>query len=351
MNFESLADAKSRIHELSYFQVLPLSAGFSGTARFDRLFLGPGTKQDLERVLTGWPAEAPCYLLDSGAHPVSANDLLGLGANEGLHLPAQPNLVHEGGLAGLKTVVHALLDPETGCPWDLKQTHQSLTKYLIEESYELIEAIERGSMDDMREELGDVLLQPIVHAEMASRRGDFDIEQIAQQQAEKLVRRHPHVFGDVVANDAEQVLKNWDAIKKAEKGTPQETSILDGVPRSMPALSRALSISKRAARTGFEWPNIEAVFGKLREELAELREAMAGKDPAKIEAELGDLLFTVVNIARWLEVDSEAALSKMLQRFTDRFKFMELSTEKPLDSLSAEEFDALWVKAKLSLNG
>lgn len=257
-----------------------------------------------------------------------------------------------GGLYGLVRVVDRLLGPG-GCPWDRAQTHRSLIRHLIEEAYELEEAVERGDLDQMREELGDVLLQPIMHAQMQALKGGWDIDVVAQTIVDKLVRRHPHVFGDAQADDPEHVLRNWDAIKRAENAQDpgKPGSVLDGVPRSTPALLRAWEISKRAARNGFEWPDLESVWDKFREEEAELREAMLSGDPDRIRDETGDLLFTLVNLARWMDIEPEEALRRMLDRFTHRFQAMEQLAEeqfadRPLRELSPQEWDALWHRAK-----
>lgn len=236
-----------------------------------------------------------------------------------------------------------------GCPWDQEQTHESLKKYLLEEAYEVLDAIDSGDPDKLKEELGDLLLQPIFHAQMEAKAGNWDIEEVARAISDKLVRRHPHVFGDTEVADADEVLKNWDQIKQREKGG-EPNSILAGVPRGMASLLRAHEISKRAARVGFEWPKIEAVFDKLHEEEAELREALVDGDPGRIEAEIGDLLFTAVNLARWSGVEPEEALRKMLNRFTERFQDMESASAKPLRELSAQEWDDLWVAAKSKEN-
>ena len=246
-------------------------------------------------------------------------------------------------LYDLVYVSDRLLGPG-GCPWDKAQTHESLKRYLLEESYELFEAIDSGSDEKLKEELGDVLLQPIMHAEMKKIAGGFDIDDVANAVVDKLVRRHPHVFGNVTAETTDDVLRNWDSIKRSERETQE--SILSGIPRAMPALLRALEVSKRAVRAGFEWPDIESVFDKLHEEEAELIRGLGSGDQAHIEAEIGDLLFTVVNLARWSKVEPEEALRKMLDRFTARFALMEQNADKPLTTLSPEEWDALWNDAK-----
>lgn len=248
----------------------------------------------------------------------------------------------------LVEIMDRLLGPG-GCPWDQEQTHESLKKYLLEEAYEVLDAIDSGDPEKLKEELGDLLLQPIFHAQMEAKAGNWDIEDVARAISDKLVRRHPHVFGDTEVADADEVLKNWDLIKQREKGG-EPNSILAGVPRGMASLLRAHEISKRAARVGFEWPELEAVFDKLHEEEVELREALVDDDPGRIEAEIGDLLFTAVNIARWSGVEPEEALRKMLNRFTERFQDMEAASAKPLRELSAQEWDDLWVAAKSKEN-
>lgn len=247
-------------------------------------------------------------------------------------------------LDGLAHLTDRLLGPG-GCPWDQEQTHETLKKYLLEEVYEVFEAIDSGDREHFREELGDLLLQPFLNAQISARDGGFSIQEVAQTITEKLIRRHPHVFGDVVATDTEAVLRNWAEIKRLEKKEGAR-STLDGVPPAMPALFRALQISKRAAKQGFEWPDYASVLEKLREELSELEEAVAGGDPARIEAELGDVLFTVVNLARWQRVDPEEALRKMLARFERRYRRMESSAEGPLADLSSEAWEQLWQMAK-----
>ena len=253
-------------------------------------------------------------------------------------------LIPHAPLDELAHVVDRLLGPG-GCPWDQAQTHDSLKKYLLEEAYETLDAIDSGDLAKLKEELGDLLLQPYMHAQMQKRDGSFDIDEVARGITEKLVRRHPHVFGDLSVEDADEVLRNWDRIKSKEKGGEPQ-SILAGVPKGMASLLRAHEISKRAVRVGFEWPSMESVFEKLHEEERELLEALAEGDQAKIESEIGDLLFTVVNIARWAKVEPEEALRRMLNRFTQRFMYMERVSEGDLTSLSPEDWDRLWNEAK-----
>ena len=244
----------------------------------------------------------------------------------------------------LVQVVDRLLGPG-GCPWDQAQTHDSLKKYLLEEAYEVIDAIDSGDQDAMCEELGDLLLQPVMHGQISKVANGFETNDAVRAIVEKLIRRHPHVFGDIHVADADEVLRNWDQIKQTEKSdVPQ--SIIAGVPKGMASLLRAHEVSKRVARVGFEWPDIAAVFDKLREEEQELKDALGKGNPKDIESELGDLLFTVVNIARWAKVEPEEALRTMVNRFSKRFMQMESIADKNLKSLTSEEWNELWIRAK-----
>lgn len=239
-------------------------------------------------------------------------------------------------------MVQRLIGPG-GCPWDQEQTHQSLRQHLLEETYEVLEAIDANNVEALREELGDVLLQPLMHSEIAT---TFSMKDVCNLLVDKLYRRHPHVFGEVQVGDSVEVLQNWDAIKKSEKGG---RSVLSGIPKAMPALLRAHEVSKRAARAGFEWQSVEGVFEKLDEEETELREAIVTQDHSQIKAEIGDMLFTIVNIARWLKIEPEEALAQMVDRFSHRFEQMESATDKPLGDLSFSEWDELWNRAKSSV--
>jgi tetrapyrrole methylase family protein/MazG family protein len=243
-----------------------------------------------------------------------------------------------GGVVGAIRVMARLRDE---CPWDRKQTHESLVKNLIEETYELVEAIASGSEGQLEDELGDVLLQVLFHSNIARQSGAFDIEDVAENLRQKLVRRHPHVFGDVEVDDADQVKANWDQIKEAERGGPRG-STLDGVPIGMPGLERATKIQRRAAEVGFDWSDVPPVFEKLLEEVGELREVIG--NGYRVAEELGDVLFTVVNLARHLRVDPELALRGAIGRFTSRFQAME--SVGPLIGLSPEELDQRWEQAK-----
>ena len=249
-----------------------------------------------------------------------------------------------GGLAGLVWMVNRLLGPG-GCPWDQEQTHRSLGPYLIEEAYELLEAIEQEDEEGMVEELGDVLLQPVMHGQMRAQAGGWDIEAIAAAVTTKLYGRHPHVFGEGAAiTDSAEVLKQWDRLKSQEKEEPR--SRLGGVPAAMPALMRAMEVSKRAARAGFEWPDVRGVWEKVHEEEGELWEALTRGDRDAAERELGDWLFSIVNIARWTKIDPETALRRMVDRFAGRFERMEELSPVPLEELSLDAWDELWVQAK-----
>ena len=245
-----------------------------------------------------------------------------------------------GGIVGAIQVMARLREE---CPWDRRQTHESLVKNLIEETYELVEAIGSGSEGQLEDELGDVLLQVLFHSNIARQARAFDIEDVAEVLRQKLVRRHPHVFGDVEVADAEEVKANWEQIKEGERGAARQ-STLDGVPVGMPALERAAKIQRRAADVGFDWPEAEPVFDKLSEEVEELRDAI--REAYRVPEELGDVLFTVVNLARHLNIDPELALRSAIERFTNRFGAMEAMG--PLDGLTLAELDERWEQAKSS---
>lgn len=260
-------------------------------------------------------------------------------------LPVPPATLEP--LARLRAVVHCLRAPG-GCPWDREQTHESLIPHVIEEAYEVAEAIRTGDPALIADELGDLLLQPVLHAEIASETGAFTIDSVATGLCEKLIRRHPHVFGETNADDSEAVLKQWDAIKRVEKGTQREP-YLSGVSQGLPSLMRAQKLQKKAARVGFDWPDVQPVIGKIREETAELEQALASGDSAALTHEVGDLLFSVVNLARKLGVDAESALAATNERFTRRFGHVEATLEaqgKELGKATLAEMDAAWDEAK-----
>ncbi|MDB6174613.1 MAG: MazG family protein [Chthoniobacteraceae bacterium] len=246
----------------------------------------------------------------------------------------------------LREIVARLRSP-TGCPWDREQTHTSLRAGLIEEAYEVVEAINNSDDANLREELGDLLLQVVFHAQIASEEGRFNFDEVAQDISEKLIRRHPHVFGEDQCADSAAVLVRWEEIKRAEKGITQ-TSALDGVSGGLPALMRAEKVQKKAARVGFDWSEVAPVLEKIREEIAEV-EAEIGEAPERIEDEIGDLFFSVVNLARKLRIDGEVALHRATDKFVGRFHQLEkLALERglALDKMTLAELDALWDDVK-----
>jgi MazG family protein len=239
-------------------------------------------------------------------------------------------------------IIARLRGPD-GCPWDRQQTHASLRANLLSECYEVLEALDSGNAAELSEELGDLLLQIVLHAQIAKDEGDFEIGDVIESIAEKLIRRHPHIFGTGKAKDAEEVMHNWEALKREER--PEGTSMLEGVPQDMPAMAYAYEISRRAVRVGFEWENLEGVIDKLIEEIKEIKEAGS---PEEKEREFGDLLFTLVNFARWQGIDSESALREANRKFFRRFAYMEELCRKrgrDLPSLSLQEWDELWEEA------
>jgi MazG family protein len=252
--------------------------------------------------------------------------------------------------ADLRAVVHCLRAPG-GCPWDREQTHESLIPHLLEEAYEVAEAIRNGDMPHLREELGDLLLQPLLHAEIASESGHFDLDAIARELTEKLIRRHPHVFGDASVTDTEGVLTQWDEIKRREKGETPATRKphLHGISHGLPALMRAQKVQKKTAKVGFDWPDLAPVLEKVQEEAREIIEAVAEKDAAAVAEEVGDFLFNAVNLARKLGVDAESALAAATAKFERRFGRVEreiLAQGKTLEDSTLEEMDAIWEATK-----
>ena len=250
-------------------------------------------------------------------------------------------------LTKLRAVVHRLRAPG-GCPWDQEQTHESLIPHVLEEAYEVADAIRSGDPALMCEELGDLLLQAVLHAEIASETGAFDLDRMAEGLTEKLIRRHPHVFGESSAETSAAVLQQWDAIKREEKGHQNE-GYLHGVGSGLPGLMRAQKLQKKAARVGFDWPEMGPVVGKVREELAEVEEALQGGEMMKVEEEIGDLLFSVVNLARKAGVQAEAVMAAANEKFMRRFHAMEKRLEEggvSLDEASLEVMDAAWDEVK-----
>ncbi len=235
-----------------------------------------------------------------------------------------------------------------GCPWDAEQTHESLTRYLLEETYEVIEAIETHSPELLKEELGDLLLQPVFHAAIAEENGVFTMKDIIATLCDKLIRRHPHVFGDMQIADSAAQVENWEQIKKQEKGAERK-SALSGVPPNLPALLKAQKITEKAARVGFDWEHVDQVMAKVMEELHEFEEAMLANDSDHMEAELGDLLFAIVNLGRFLSINPEEALRKTILRFQQRFSHVEASLQAAnlqMKDTPLAEMDRLWEEAK-----
>jgi len=244
--------------------------------------------------------------------------------------------------------IMAILRSPSGCPWDREQTHQSLTRHLIEEAYEVVDAIEKGDLSHLREELGDLLLQIIFHAQMASEEGKFTIGEIIDDLVVKLKRRHPHIFSDLKVSSAQEVITHWEKIKKQEK----ERTILAGIPKSLPALLYAFMIQGKARRVGFDWEKSQDILEKLDEEVEEFKKAIL--EEGDIEDEVGDLLFTVVNIARHFDIDPETALRRVANKFYTRFEEMEKIAQKEgrdFEEMSLEEKDKLWERAKKSSGG
>jgi len=261
-----------------------------------------------------------------------------------LYVPPLPN---PGGLPAFQETVARLRAPD-GCPWDREQTHQTLRNNLLEEAYEVLAAIDADDASNLRQELGDLLMQIAMHVQIATEAGEFKFADVISQIDAKLKRRHPHVFGDLVVQGTQDVLRNWEAIKANERAEEGGTdrSRLDGVPAILPALARAQQIGERVARTGFDWPDLDGVLAKLAEEIAELR---AAEDAERREQEMGDLFFTLVNVARWLKVDAESALRSACDRFTSRYAEMERAARAQgleLADLPLADLDSLWEQAK-----
>ena len=247
-------------------------------------------------------------------------------------------------------VMRTLRAPD-GCPWDIKQTHETLKSDLIEEAYEVIDAIEGGDPSELEEELGDLLLQVVFHAQISADAGEFQFDQVADGISDKLIRRHPHVFGEVEVANADEVLQNWDAIKKTEKQAEGDApkSIVAGIPKHLPALQKAHQIQKRAARAGFDWDNIDDVFAKLHEEIDEVKEAISRNHEDDIKDELGDLLFSVVNVSRYLGHNPEELLNQNIKKFVARFQFVEdqvHATGRAFKEFTLAELDQFWDQAK-----
>ncbi len=306
-----------------------------------------------DRLLDLYPAEHAVLVIDTvlplAQREVALSDLADVVLPDGaacLLLPALPPERNFRTFGGLQGIVHRLRAPG-GCPWDRAQTHESLKPFLLEEAYEALAALDEGSPDKLREELGDLLLQVLLHAEIGLESGEFDLADVVEGIGRKLVRRHPHVFGDVRADTPEQVADNWEAIKRDERDERGESgTLLDAIPRAQPALALSQALQDRASRIGFRWPDVQAVLEKLVEELAELSEA---EDVGRRREELGVVLFVLTSVARAMDVDAEGALRLAAGRFRGRFGRMEaLATERgrELGELSLSEMEALWREAK-----
>lgn len=252
------------------------------------------------------------------------------------------------GIVRLLDVMRRLRAPD-GCPWDRKQTIDTLRGSLIEETYEVIDAMESGDRGDLKEELGDLLLQVVFQAQICDEETAFNFDDVANGIADKLIRRHPHVFGDVKADTPEEVIRNWDKIKQTEKGTETPRSLVAGIPRHLPALSRANLVQKRVARVGFEWDDLNDVVAKLEEELAEVKEAIAAKNEAAVREELGDLMFSAVNLTRYIGHDSEEVLNENIAKFMRRFQSLEEIVReegKEIENCSLDQLEDVWQTVK-----
>ncbi|MBR5641356.1 MAG: nucleoside triphosphate pyrophosphohydrolase [Firmicutes bacterium] len=258
----------------------------------------------------------------------------------------------------LQKIIEVLRAPG-GCPWDRAQTHESLTRGMVEEAYEVVQAIENHDRDNLIEELGDVLLQVVMHAQIAAESGNFGIRDICNREADKMISRHPHVFGPKLENSkdsaglsVDNVLDLWENIKEVEKSETSTTASMQKIPRHLPALLRSEKVQKKAARVGFDWPDVGGAFQKMDEESAELKEAYEQGDQAHIKEELGDLLFAITNISRFLGIDPEDALNATSNKFIQRFAYVESSAKvlgRRLEDMTLSEMDTLWEEAKTKL--
>lgn len=257
-------------------------------------------------------------------------------------------------LKQLIEVVAKLRSPEGGCPWDIAQTPQSLIPYIIEEAYEVVDAIKSGNSQALAEELGDLLLQVVLQSQIASEYNQFTLAEVAKGISEKLIRRHPHVFGEVKVNSIEEIRQNWEEIKAAEKGAISGenqplSSKLSRYARTLPPLTAGIKISQKAAGVGFEWDNVEGVWAKFFEEIDEFKQALAHESKAQQQAELGDILFMLINLARWYGLDPSEALHQTNLKFIQRFSKVEAFAERPLTEYTIEELETLWKRAKAQL--
>ena len=316
----------------------------------DMLILGVDSLElaaQVKAVLqANYPDEHGIFLVDAGKKKEERLGTLGAGEYSSSTCVFIPSLGQGTSLESFTEIVAHLRAPD-GCPWDKEQTHQTLRKHLLEESYETLSAIDANDVDGMREEFGDLLLQIVLNAQIASETKDFSMREIVKGIYDKIVRRHPHVFGDVKLEGVDGVLLNWEKLKEKERGKKKEDKgLLDGVPSILPALNQAQEYQDRAARVGFDWPEIDGVLDKIREEIEEIKQA---QNLVEVTAELGDLFFVLVNLARWRKVDAESALREANLKFKKRFGFVEKSAKaqgRNLSDMTLEEMDAFWNEAK-----
>jgi tetrapyrrole methylase family protein/MazG family protein len=329
-------------------QIIDLEAPFEPNPTVPTLIVGRRNGEDRAAALMtarrAFDADQPIWLLRAeGEATVSTVRALQAEEIDAIFVPAVEPEAAERSLAGLRHLVHRLRAPG-GCPWDREQTHQSLAKYVLEEAYEVVDAIEHHGPEELSEELGDLLLQVFLQSELAEEAGRFSLNDVVERITTKLIRRHPHVFADVQVGGAADVEVNWEALKKTEKG--DRVSALDGVPRSLPALTMAAELQKRMRKTGFEWPNRQGAEAKLTEELAELRDAPT---PEAAAAELGDVLFVLTGLATWYGASAEEALRGTNAKVEARFRYVEDRVRErglPISDVSLDELVALWNQAK-----
>ncbi|NOH02110.1 MAG: nucleoside triphosphate pyrophosphohydrolase [Chloroflexi bacterium] len=318
----------------------------------DTLILGIGSQELASQVkavlLAVYPEGHKVYLVEGRVSKVKQlGDLqpstLDLQPSTCLYIPS----LGEGtSFESFAEIVAHLRAPD-GCPWDREQTHQTLRKHLLEESYETLSALDANDVNAMREEFGDLLLQIVLNSQIAYEAKEFNFTEVVKHIYDKIIRRHPHVFGDLKLDGVEGVLQNWEKLKEKERGEKKEDKgILDGVPAALPALSQAQEYQERAARVGFDWPEIEGVLEKIREEIEEIKTAA---NPEQVKAELGDLFFVLVNLARWRDVDAESALREANLKFKKRFAYVEKKAKdqgRNLSDMTLEEMDSFWNEAK-----
>jgi tetrapyrrole methylase family protein/MazG family protein len=298
-------------------------------------------------LLTTYPADHLVYLVESGLKKEEKLDRVNEGDVSETSCWFVPSLEIGTSFESFVEIVAHLRAPN-GCPWDREQTHESLRKHLLEESYEAISAIDSGDFADMREEFGDLLLQVVLQSQIAHEEGQFNVNQVVQGIHSKIMRRHPHVFGDLKLDGVEGVLANWEKLKETERENSgqKERGLLDGVPVALPALSQAQEYQDRAARVGFDWPQVDGVLDKIKEEIDEIKDAETNFELA---SEIGDLFFVLVNFARWKKVDAESALHGTNRKFKERFAYVEQGAkqqQRSISELTLDEMESLWQEAK-----